>query len=66
MTGYMQVNLTNMIKEIGEDRTKSIISDFSCKSVVIQANLFYMEFYPLSPNGVNQEADALLFAYAFQ
>lgn len=28
--GYSQVNLFDMIKQLGEDRTQSILSDFSC------------------------------------
>lgn len=30
MTGYNIINLTDMIEELGEDRTKAILSDFSC------------------------------------
>lgn len=30
MTGYIQVNLNNMLKELGENRVKDILSDFVC------------------------------------
>lgn len=30
MTGYVLVNLKEMIKEIGEEKTKNILSNFSC------------------------------------
>ncbi|QIB58586.1 N-acetyltransferase [Blautia producta] len=30
MAGFVQVNLAEMISEIGEDRVKAILSDFSC------------------------------------
>lgn len=30
MTGYTQINLQDLLNEIGEDRTKSILSDFCC------------------------------------
>lgn len=30
MTGYVQVNLNNMLNELGENKVKSILSDFSC------------------------------------
>ena len=30
MTGYRIVNLKHVIDEFGEDRTKAILSDFSC------------------------------------
>lgn len=30
MTGYSQINLFDMIAQIGEDRTKTILADFSC------------------------------------
>lgn len=30
MDGYIQVSLLDLIEQVGEDRTKSILSDFSC------------------------------------
>lgn len=30
IAGFVQVNLAEMISEIGEDRVKAILSDFSC------------------------------------
>lgn len=30
MTGYVQVNLNNMLKELGENRVNNILSNFSC------------------------------------
>lgn len=30
MTGYIQVNLREMISNLGEDKVKDILSDFSC------------------------------------
>jgi hypothetical protein len=30
MAGYTQINLTDMICELGEDRVKTILSNFSC------------------------------------
>jgi hypothetical protein len=30
MDGYIQVSLVDLIEQVGEDRTKSILSDFSC------------------------------------
>jgi len=30
IAGYIQVNLKNMLTELGEDRVKSILSEFSC------------------------------------
>lgn len=30
MTGYIQVNLNNMLRELGEDETKNILSSFIC------------------------------------
>lgn len=30
MSGYTQINLSDMIDTIGEDRTKAILADFSC------------------------------------
>ena len=30
IAGFVQVNLAEMIREIGEDRVKAILSDFSC------------------------------------
>ena len=30
MTGYVQINIKNMVDTLGEDRAKSILSTFSC------------------------------------
>lgn len=30
IAGYIQINLAGLLDELGEDRTKSILSDFSC------------------------------------
>lgn len=30
MSGYIQINLKDIIDELGEDRTKAILADFSC------------------------------------
>jgi hypothetical protein len=30
MTGYIQVNLRDMVNNIGEDKAKNILSNFSC------------------------------------
>lgn len=30
MEEYIQINLSNLLKEIGEDRTNSVLSTFSC------------------------------------
>lgn len=30
MTGYVQVNINNMLKELGENRVNNILSNFSC------------------------------------
>jgi len=30
MTGYIQVNLKDMINNLGEDKVKDILSNFSC------------------------------------
>lgn len=30
MTGYALVNLVNFLNELGEERTKELLSEFSC------------------------------------
>ncbi len=54
MTGYKIVNLKMMIDEIGEEATKSILSNFSCPANLDVQNFLRLKAIEFSKQGLSQ------------